>query len=57
MEHVPPSTAGFHVGDRVTWDKRGMGRVTDVTEEFVTVDFGDGDLQRIPAGTRGFSVL
>ena len=54
---TPPSTAGFAVGDRVTLDSWGMGRVTEVTEEYVVVDFGSAGLQRIPAGTKGFSLL
>lgn len=53
----PPSTEGFAVGDRVTLDSWGMGRVTEVTDEYVVVDFGSAGLQRIPAGTKGFSLL
>src|SRR4051812_45087014 len=30
-EYAPPSTDGFAVGDRVTLDSWGMGRVTEVT--------------------------
>ena len=56
-EVVPPSTAGFAVGDRVTLDSVGMGRVVAVTETDVTVDFGSEGLRRIPAGTKGFSRL
>jgi FKBP-type peptidyl-prolyl cis-trans isomerase 2 len=56
-EVVPPSTAGFEVGDRVTLDSWGMGRVTGVTEDAVMVDFGAAGIRRIPAGTRGFSRL
>jgi hypothetical protein len=52
-----PSTAEFRVGDRVTLDRRGMGRVVDVTVEYVTVDFGTGGNECIPAGTKGFSRL
>jgi hypothetical protein len=53
----PPSTAGFAVGDRVTLDSWGMGRVLEVTETAVVVDFGTAGHRRIPAGTRGFSRL
>ena len=57
-EVVPPTTDGFEVGDRVTLDSWGMGRVTEVTPDAVTVVFGSpGGVRRIPAGTRGFSRL
>jgi hypothetical protein len=56
-EPIPPSTAGFAVGDRVTLDTCGMGRVTAVTEDYVVVDFGTAGLRHIEAGTKGFSVL
>jgi hypothetical protein len=56
-EQLPPSTAGFAVGDRVTLDSWGMGRVVEVTEDWVVVDFRAAGLRRIPAGTKGFSVL
>ena len=56
-EYVPPSTDGFAVGDRVTLDSWGMGRVTEVTPDYVVVDFGSAGLRRIPAGTKGFSLL
>ena len=52
-----PSTAGFAVGDRVTLDSWGLGRVTEVTEDWVVVDFRAAGLRRIPAGTKGFSLL
>jgi hypothetical protein len=55
--YVAPSTADFHVGDRVNLDSRGMGRVLEVTDEYVLVDFGTGGRGRVPAGTRGFSRL
>jgi hypothetical protein len=56
-EPVLPSTAGFAVGDRVTLDSWGLGRVTEVTEDWVVVDFRAAGLRRIPAGTKGFSLL
>lgn len=54
---VVPTTAGFQVGDRVTLDSRGMGRVIEVTAEYVVVDFGTGGRGRVPAGAKGFSRL
>lgn len=56
-EYVAPTTADFHVGDRVTLDSRGMGRVIEVTEEYVVVDFGTGGRVYVPAGAKGFSRL
>jgi hypothetical protein len=55
--NVAPTTADFHVGDRVTLDSRGMGRVIEVTEEYVVVDFGTSGRGYVPAGTKGFSRL
>ena len=52
-----PTTDGFAVGDRVTLDSWGMGRVTEVTPDYLVVDFGSAGLRRIPAGTKGFSLL
>jgi preprotein translocase subunit YajC len=54
---VPPSTAEFSVGDRVTLDSWGMGRVVQVAEDYLVVDFGSAGHRRIPAGTKGFSRL
>jgi len=54
---VPPSTADFSVGDRVTLDSWGMGKVVEVTDHDVVVDFGRAGIRRIPAGTKGFSRL
>ena len=57
-EHVPPTTADFSVGDRVTLDSWGMGRVVQVNDNDVVVDFGGkAGEQRIPVGTKGFSRL
>ena len=56
-EVVVPSTSGFCVGDRVTHDRCGMGRIIAVDADFVTVEFAEGDIQQIPAGTRGFQPL
>lgn len=56
-EYVAPTTADFSVGDRVTLDSWGMGKVVEVTREYVVVAFRTAGLQQIPAGTRGFSRL
>jgi hypothetical protein len=56
-EQVPPSTAGLAVGDRVTLDSWGMGRVTEVTPEYVVVYFRGAGLRNIPCGTKGFSAI
>ncbi len=56
-QEVAASTSDFSVGDRVTHDRRGMGRVVAVDEQFVTVEFGPGEVCRVPAGARGFSRL
>ncbi len=53
----PPTTEGFSVGDRVTLDSWGMGRVVEVREDYLVVDFGTAGLRRIPPGTKGFSLL
>jgi hypothetical protein len=55
--YVAPTTADFQVGDRVTLDSRGMGRVIEVTEEYVIVDFGSAGRGRISPGAKGFSRL
>jgi len=34
-----------------------MGRVTEVGPDYLVVDFGSAGLRRIPAGTKGFSLL
>lgn len=54
---VAPTTADFRVGDRVTLDSRGMGRVVEVTDDYVVVDFGSAGKGCIAAGTPGFSRL
>lgn len=56
-EVIPPSTAEFSVGDRVNVDSIGMGRVLQVTETDILVDFGADVQRRIPAGTRGLTRL
>ncbi len=38
---VPPVIPTFEVGDRVTHDKQGMGRVVEVQADAVVVDFND----------------
>jgi len=34
-----------------------MGTVTEVTPDYLVVDFRAAGLRRIPAGTKGFSLL
>jgi hypothetical protein len=34
-----------------------MGRIVEVDEEFVTVDFGSGATRRLRAGARGLQLL
>jgi hypothetical protein len=55
--YVAPTTTEFHVGDRVTLDSQGMGRVVEVTEDYVIVDFGTAGRGCVPAGMKGFSRL
>jgi hypothetical protein len=52
-----PTTSGFCVGERVTHDRLGMGCVVAVDPGFITVDFGEGDVRRFPAGTPGLQPL
>jgi hypothetical protein len=56
-EYVAPTTADFHVGDRVTLDSRGLGRVVEVSEDYVVVDFRASGRGYVPVGTKGFSRL
>ncbi len=52
-----PTTADFHVGDRVTHDHCGLGRVVAVSEHYVTVDFGSAGTKQVTPAARGFSIL
>jgi hypothetical protein len=54
---VPATTEGFNVGDRVTFDPCGVGKVVGVTATHLTVDFGELGIRRIEAGTAGLSAL
>jgi preprotein translocase subunit YajC len=56
-EVTPPTTDGYNVGDRVTLDSCGMGRVLKVTDDFVIVDFGAAGVRQVAAGATGFSLL
>ncbi|QNN51696.1 hypothetical protein [Nocardioides mesophilus] len=40
-----PTIEQFAVGDRVTHDKYGLGRILDKEEEAVTVAFGDQQIR------------
>jgi hypothetical protein len=47
---VPDPVKVFEVGQRVSHDKEGLGRVSSVDGEYaVIVDFGDGKLMRVVA--------
>ena len=48
----PPTTDSYHVGERVTHDRLGLGRIVDVDAEFVTIDFGAGAIRQLRAGAR-----
>ena len=54
-----PTVAGIDVGDRITVDRYGMGRVLRVCpdQELVVVDFGGGVIRQVPASARGFCRL
>jgi len=54
---VAPTTNGFAIGDRVTYDRFGMGRVVSVDANFITVDFGEEDVRVFPAGTAGLQPI
>ncbi|HEY6794903.1 MAG TPA: hypothetical protein VI248_09485 [Kineosporiaceae bacterium] len=57
LETARPTTDGYLVGGRVTHDRFGVGRITAVDTEFVTVDFGGGAVRQFRAGSRGLSRL
>jgi hypothetical protein len=54
---IAPTTNGFSVGDRVTYDRFGMGRVVSLDANFITVDFGEEDVRVFPAGTAGLQPI
>lgn len=56
-EVAVPTTADFSVGDRVTHDHCGLGRVVAVSEYYVTVDFGSAGTRQVTPSARGFSLL
>lgn len=49
---VPPVIPTFEVGDRVTHDKQGMGRVLEVQADAVVVDFNDRPLRVLSPYTK-----
>jgi hypothetical protein len=53
----PPTTDGFSVGGRVTHDRLGLGRILAIDPYFLTVDFGDGVVRQLKAGTKGWQAL
>lgn len=56
-DDVSPVAHDYVVGDRVTYDRVGLGRVVTVDPAFVTVDFGDGRLRTLPLDTNGLHPL
>ena len=51
---TPPEPPTFVVGDRITHDSYGLGRVLIVHgSAYVTVDFGADAIRRIPVTNRG----
>ncbi|GAA3104340.1 hypothetical protein GCM10010530_30250 [Kribbella aluminosa] len=55
---MPSTPKTFEVGDRVSHDKEGVGRITAVEgAEAVVVEFGDGRLLRVPAPFQKLHVL
>lgn len=50
--HVPVSAARFEVGQRVTHDRHGLGRVVDVRSGKVTIDFGASGRRTLPSDNK-----
>ncbi len=49
---APPVVETFEVGDRVTHDKQGMGRVVEVQADAVVVNFNDRPLRVLAPYTK-----
>ena len=47
----------FTVGDRVTHDRMGMGRVLSVDDQYVCVDFGVGVIKQFPISNRSLDTI
>lgn len=52
-----PAPESFAIGDRVTHDRCGLGRVVKVDSHFVTVEFSEGTCGRVPVGSRSLIKL
>lgn len=53
----PATTDGYDVGDRITHDRLGLGRIVGIDPQFLTVDFGGGVVRQLKAGTKGWQSL
>jgi hypothetical protein len=47
----------FAVGDRVSHDRMGLGRVLSVDDEYVCVDFGVGVVKAFPISNRSLDTI
>lgn len=48
----------IEVGDRITHDRFGLGRVIQVdSAEYISVDFGTKPIRRIPLGSRSVTKI
>ena len=47
----------FTVGDRVSHDRMGLGRVLSVDDEYVCVDFGVGVVKAFPISNRSLDTI
>lgn len=55
---MPPELPTFSVGDRITHDTFGLGRVLIVHgTAYLTVDFGPDQIRRIPVTNRGMTKI
>ena len=51
---APRELPRFSVGDRLTHDSYGLGRVLVVHDaSFITIDFGGNVIRRLPVSSRG----
>lgn len=57
FETPPATTDGYSIGDRVTHDRLGLGRIIAIDPQFLTVDFSGGIVRQLKAGTKGWQSL
>jgi hypothetical protein len=57
LDTPPATTDGYDVGGRVTHDRLGLGRIVAIDPQFLTVDFGGGEIRQLKAGTKGWQSL